>query len=585
MSFEELKAYCKESIFKVIDLLSENVVVRLEMRLKVHRTYDSITRFEGINERKFESLLERCFYKVWASDLNNVMCASLIFLLSHSSVTETASEDSEFFHEYHEVLNSERFDPPDLTFPAFVRYMRTALMVFSPANNEGKLLMACAFLEGLEPGSRILNYSLGKGMTNATKRRLLAYDWFSSKSTINKVKISRDLKGELSKSQELVSSRRKTGNQTFTITLKAGELEKMIGFKRDFYDQVLDEIRPHFLSSSESFKPHSMQLFLHIGILFSDIPYFETIMLLPITDLISQLEVWLGNESKSKESLPNELHILQNRIKNIPVKGTEIMTMTMAMLACKVLYLQRNGFMNIVEAPPMPMNDLLIHEDVVDELRFLHNFYNAISLVHDVTGNRRLKVNQTILLELGQRLEGSGRKYTKGGGKSQACTRRIELIKHVTGKIQTEMNNGSHSTTSAAATSENNSVEGTEQSDMQISGENIGLINSNAVTVESEIDNQMCSIDSEVLRACAQASTNSFDHRLALLSSGVLPSFFLDSNASSLDSDTSFTIPVNHVINLFKGSHVENNDDFKFSMEIETLTSELVGMRVERSDG
>lgn len=445
-SITELSGLTRAAMGSVIFSMCKSEQVVNEMMRKIDRALSGINILEVINERMLESVLYRCFEKpsTVRKEFKAMIWASLVSLFAHSPVAiANAGQVKEFENYLNSSLDPSSYTAVDPYFLDFVRYMRIAQLAMPAHNNQGNLLLICAYLES-NCQQPVLDYSTGSGKTDAVKRRLVAYHWFAANAHAEGVDPQHIEKAnryvlELAKSHAKGDTRRRTGNQPLFITLEEGEMDKLLRIPTDFYDEALNASR--YTVDFNTLFPEVREVLHDLQVVFSDIPYFNVILAPPLVHLIYQLFEWFGTQ-RTKESIPNEMKILEFFIP-ITGKGEEKMIIVIAMMACKVLVLQKasaafGSWVGFPELHTFGLEYADIATEAARQYEVLHLklFIQAVTLANELCSSERLRNKQIVLFEIGQRLEGSGRVYSKGGGESAATKRRLKIISTITGRVR-----------------------------------------------------------------------------------------------------------------------------------------------------
>lgn len=455
-----IKALCKDGIRQIIFRLTNDMDARIALQAKVDSAIDQISSPAAINYRYVDDniSLERYFIgeMVESDSLKALIGASLVLFKSFSQ--ESVSADLEPFEMFYQRTVEGRlgeYFSKDVLLKTFAKWMFFAVHGVSilATGNQAVLINICAMLENMPTVDRaIKKYTSGGGKTDAMLHRLYIYELIAGNQEKAQKHFEKIIKTKNSINK---TGRQKPGPGSLTLLFEPEEIEKLALWPDDNYAQLRDQLssRAHFTS----YLPEQEKFLEAVHVLFSDIPYFAAILYHPLAIYCDQLFVWQSTNPTDLAQLPEENNVLDAYLAGVDVKnvnkndhhitfGDMKIKLRMALIASKIVFLQKH-----YNSVLLPANDVSIEEfqlNFVNLLEFTDvekatlDFYekewdwmlkyrNVVALIKATTN----KANQEVYFEVGQRMEGSGRKYTKGGSCTVAAWRRLLIIDLITNDV------------------------------------------------------------------------------------------------------------------------------------------------------
>lgn len=463
MSLESIKTVVRQELFRFFcQLPYYNEFVHDKMITII----DSITAFEDLCQENTRMMLERLFTSAALAQPKAVMSTETFGEIEHALLAvyvliqyynDEFDPHSNFFHNTDVLLDRypvfAGLGAEDLNLLLrFRNLMVCALKLTSAGQNKKALLNICAMLEGRE---KPIKYHTGTGMTLHTTRRVLIY----LRETNLQLEEQRQLEIHLQKNPE-----RRANNREPKIMVVPTLPNEVIAI----YAELPEDIEDRLLSIMKTANHASLSMDAWIALrsltkLFRDVRMLDVLLggaVLQelsskiqklkannafIQDLTAALNIdeqqilarhFPGYEQSVSNSndAGKEFERLWNRLK-AAVSVLKLLLLQDTPAAKNLLYQNEDVFLaNYCEKDfQLTYLDLAGNDQSLldQEQGYLFKFANAMRLLRAASPHR---LEQTHLLRVGERMEGSHNRYTTGGGCSEPTKRRQLIARRETGK-------------------------------------------------------------------------------------------------------------------------------------------------------
>lgn len=462
---ELIKTAAKEKLWRLIAYISKSEEdVKVALQEKINYAFTQVSSLSHINARYVEEnmSLKRYFVEkfIGSKSLQSLIGASLLLLKSFSSDIESLLEESDSFYITKIASAFSNLHDEDRFLKDFTKYLFIAVksVGISTAHNQGMLINMCAFLQSVDScGGIVFKYSSGGGMTDALKRRMMVYALLAGNE-----EEARSYRAEVMAKQ---STRKKTGNHSLELVFKPEEVILLNHWPKDDYALLRNQLAHHTYTIDNY---DQLAFLMEVHCLFTDIPYFTDILFFPLSILYQQLVAWSFTYPGDFNELPHEREIVDNYLPSSDVSDQLNVTsdlrneLWMVLIGAKILFLRSHRSNSKLLLPYTP--DIISYRALFsgvfepspdleqdEEWQWMINYHLVVALIHATAPKNGKKVNQQMYFEIAQRLEGSGKSYTKGGDRTASSERRLVIIERVTGKMRRTKKTAAIATTTVVA--------------------------------------------------------------------------------------------------------------------------------------
>jgi len=475
VNFEAIKQSARELLSRLFPTLP---YYQEFLRDKMLFIIDSVKNLEDLCPENARMISERCFTSAALSLPKPGIPSEVMAEIEHGLqavfvllqyLWDERDPHSDFIHDSKTfLLRYPEFDnlcDGDLHFLLrFRNTMVAALKLLPTGQNKKALLDICAKLEGRD---KPIKYHTGTGQTLHTARRVYSYlkeaklQLTEQIRLLNTINEKPERRANSRKSKDLVIPR-----------LNFDQISILRQFPISPESQLLSKRAVSFeercLLSSEA--ENAMMTLVHLFRDVNDLPAFiGGSILQEISGRILKLKetnVFLHNLTAAQHV--DEQHILGQYYRNLDFNASTpeakdleklwnklraaVAVLKLLLLwdtpaARSIQYENEESFLSRYEDGEDKEKEehILTYADffgddlclVQQEVTHLFRFANAIRLMHASTSHR---LEQTHMLRIGERLEGSHNRYTTGGGCSEATKRRQLILRRETGKALTVSN-------------------------------------------------------------------------------------------------------------------------------------------------